>query len=74
MPAYLAKHIISPVHFTDELASLYRDGYTGYIELGPNKVLTGLVKKLLKSSRFSHRRPAKRWMQFSYKQHTQKGC
>lgn len=48
MPAYLAKHIISPVHFTDELASLYRDGYTGYIELGPNKVLTGLVKKTLK--------------------------
>ena len=48
MPAYLAEHIVSPVRFTEELASLYRDGYTGYIELGPNKVLTGLVKKTLK--------------------------
>ena len=49
MPAYLAKHIVSPVKFTSELNSLFENGYTNFIELGPNKVLTGLVKKTLKS-------------------------
>ena len=48
MPAYLAKHIVSPVRFTSELISLNDNGYSNFIELGPNKVLTGLVKKTLK--------------------------
>ena len=48
MPEYLAKHIISPVRFTSELADMKENGYENYIELGPNKVLTGLVKKTLK--------------------------
>ncbi len=48
MPSYLARHICSPVKFTDELNSMYSDGMTVFIELGPNKVLTGLVKKTLK--------------------------
>ncbi len=47
MPAYLAKHICSPVRFTDELNLIKADGYENFIELGPNKVLTGLVKKTL---------------------------
>lgn len=47
MRTILAKHIISPVKFTDELENLFADGYTTFIELGPNKVLTGLVKKTL---------------------------
>ncbi len=47
MPSYLAKHICSPVRFTDELAVIKADGYENYIELGPGKVLTGLVKKTL---------------------------
>ncbi|MBQ8790341.1 MAG: ACP S-malonyltransferase [Ruminiclostridium sp.] len=47
MPSYLAKHICSPVRFTDELACIKADGYENYIELGPGKVLTGLVKKTL---------------------------
>lgn len=48
MPEMLAKHIVSPVKFTSELAEMEAAGYENYIELGPNKVLTGLVKKTLK--------------------------
>lgn len=48
MPAKLAKHIVSPVKFTSELNALAEAGYTNFVELGPNKVLTGLVKKTLK--------------------------
>ncbi len=47
MPEMLAKHIVSPVKFTSELAKMHEAGYTDYIELGPGKVLTGLVKKTL---------------------------
>ena len=48
MPTLLAKHIVSPVKFTSELAQMNEAGYENFIELGPNKVLTGLVKKTLK--------------------------
>ena len=47
MPQMLAKHIVSPVKFTSELAQMQQADYTDYIELGPGKVLTGLVKKTL---------------------------
>ena len=48
MPELMAKHICSPVRFTDELAAMKEDGFDTYIELGPGKVLTGLVTKTLK--------------------------
>ncbi len=48
MPDYLAKHICSPVKFADELNAMNEDGIEAYVELGPGKVLTGLVKKTLK--------------------------
>ncbi len=48
MRKYLASHIISPVRFTDELININENGYDKFVELGPNKVLTGLVKKTLK--------------------------
>ena len=48
IPSMLAKHMVSPVKFTSELAQMQNDGIDTYIELGPNKVLTGLVKKTLK--------------------------
>ena len=50
MPNLLARHIVSPVKFTSELDKMDKAGYENYIELGPNKVLTGLVKKTLKGS------------------------
>lgn len=48
MPSMLAKHMVSPVRFTSELAKMQENGIETFIELGPNKVLTGLVKKTLK--------------------------
>lgn len=47
MPEMLAKHIVSPVRFTSELAAMKNNGIDAYIELGPGKVLTGLVRKTL---------------------------
>lgn len=48
MPDYLAKHIVSPVQFVTELQTLAADGYDTFVEIGPNKVLTGLVRRTLK--------------------------
>lgn len=59
MPARLAKHIVSPVRFTSELAAMQADGYTHFIELGPNKVLTGLVRKTLKDVEYANVENAK---------------
>lgn len=50
MPSLLAKHMVSPVRFTSELAAMSSSGIDKFIELGPNKVLTGLVKKTLKGA------------------------
>lgn len=50
MPSYLAKHLVSPVRFVDEMNAMNQAGFDTFIELGPNKVLTGLVKKTLKGS------------------------
>lgn len=47
MPEMLAKHIVSPVKFTSELAAMKNNGIDAYIELGSGKVLTGLVRKTL---------------------------
>ncbi len=48
MPSLLAKHIVSPVRFTAELANMQEQGFDTFIEFGPKNVLTGLVKKTLK--------------------------
>lgn len=48
MPGYLAAHICSPVKFVDELNAMNESGIEAYVELGPGKVLSGLVKKTLK--------------------------
>ncbi|MGN1481780.1 ACP S-malonyltransferase [Porcipelethomonas sp.] len=50
MPSLLAKHMVSPVRFTSELNAMSNAGFDKFIELGPNKVLTGLVKKTLKGA------------------------
>jgi [acyl-carrier-protein] S-malonyltransferase len=44
----LAKHIVWPVCFSDELVSLYENGFDSFYECGPGKTLSGFVKKTLK--------------------------
>ena len=48
MAAMLAKHIVSPVRFTSELAAMQEAGADKFVEFGPGRTLTGLVKKTLK--------------------------
>lgn len=43
----LSNHIVSPVRFTAELNNIKAFGVDTFIECGPNKVLTGLVKRTL---------------------------
>ena len=47
LPAYLARHLVSPVRFVEELNAIHDAGAGRFIECGPNKVLTGLVRKTL---------------------------
>ena len=49
MPALLAKHIVSPVRFTDELFAMEAAGADIFVEFGPGKTLSGLVKKTLEN-------------------------
>lgn len=51
LPGYLQQHMVSPVLFTRELESLFADGYEQFIEVGPGKVLSGLVKRTLRGIR-----------------------
>ncbi|MBR4224482.1 MAG: ACP S-malonyltransferase [Oscillospiraceae bacterium] len=50
MAERLARHIVSPVRFVDEINALWADGYDTYYECGPGKVLSGLVRKTLKQA------------------------
>jgi [acyl-carrier-protein] S-malonyltransferase len=43
----LAKHIQSPVRFVEQLNAIKADGFDTFIEIGPGKVLSGLIKKTL---------------------------
>jgi len=46
MSEYLAKHMRSPVRFTDELYAAQKAGIDTFIEVGPGKTLTGLITKI----------------------------
>jgi [acyl-carrier-protein] S-malonyltransferase len=44
---FLVKQVASPVLWTDCVERLAREGATGFIEVGPGRVLTGLLKRTL---------------------------
>lgn len=46
-PDYLAAHMCGPVHWTDEVMNLHQNGCQAFLEFGPGKVLTGLIRKIV---------------------------
>ncbi|MCZ2356992.1 MAG: ACP S-malonyltransferase [Bacteroidia bacterium] len=45
----LIQQLTSPVYWTQIVRNLHQDGFTHYIEIGPGKVLQGLVKRILRN-------------------------
>ncbi|WP_299566807.1 type I polyketide synthase, partial [Enterovirga sp.] len=43
----LAEHLVSPVRFQDEILAMYEAGARIFVEVGPQGVLTGLVRQIL---------------------------
>ena len=47
IPELLAEHLVSPVRFQDEIEAMYEAGARIFVEVGPQGVLTGLVRQIL---------------------------
>lgn len=45
----MARQLCSPVRWYDSVLKMAADGVTEYVEIGPGRVLTGLLKKILPS-------------------------
>lgn len=43
----LYQQVTAPVLWVDTILNLYKDGFTEFYEIGPGKVLTGLIKKIV---------------------------
>jgi [acyl-carrier-protein] S-malonyltransferase len=48
---FLIRQVASPVRWTDCLAALAREGATAWLEIGPGRVLTGLLKRTIDGAR-----------------------
>jgi [acyl-carrier-protein] S-malonyltransferase len=48
---FLVQQVASPVRWTDCVTRLAREGATGFLEVGPGRVLTGLLKRTLDGAR-----------------------
>ena len=48
---FLVRQVASPVRWTDCLAVLAREGATTWLEVGPGRVLTGLLKRTVEGAR-----------------------
>lgn len=45
--AILKEHLLQPVHFSQEIENIYERGGDCFIEIGPRRILTGLVESIL---------------------------
>ncbi|WP_147945642.1 acyltransferase domain-containing protein, partial [Microbispora sp. CSR-4] len=45
--AYWTRHLRNPVRFTDATTTLHDNGITTFIEIGPDGVLSGLIRETL---------------------------
>src|SRR5690606_25009740 len=43
----LAAHLVSPVLFQEQVEAMWRDGARVFVEVGPGRVITGLVEQIL---------------------------
>ncbi len=43
----LGEHIVSPVRFVEQIETMYADGARVFVEVGPKRVLSGLIKNIL---------------------------
>ncbi len=43
----LKEHLLKPVHFEREIENIYAQGGDCFIEIGPRRILTGLVERIL---------------------------
>lgn len=43
----LAEHLIKPVLFTQQIENMYNEGARIFVEVGPGRVLTGLIQSIL---------------------------
>jgi len=48
----LGKQILCPVNFVSEIENQFKTGVRTFVEIGPKRVLTGLVKSILKDQDF----------------------
>jgi [acyl-carrier-protein] S-malonyltransferase len=48
---FLVRQVASPVRWTDCLHTLAREGATAWLEVGPGRVLTGLLKRTIDGAR-----------------------
>lgn len=46
----LVRQLMAPVQWIKTIEKMNRDGYSSFVEVGPGKVLTGLIKKISKDS------------------------
>jgi [acyl-carrier-protein] S-malonyltransferase len=49
--ALMAKQLINPVKWYDIVLKMLEDGVNIFVEVGPKKILTGLLKKIIPSDR-----------------------
>jgi acyl transferase domain-containing protein/NAD(P)H-dependent flavin oxidoreductase YrpB (nitropropane dioxygenase family)/NAD(P)-dependent dehydrogenase (short-subunit alcohol dehydrogenase family) len=43
----LAQHVVSPVRFVEQIEAMYADGARVFVEVGPKRVLSGLIGNIL---------------------------